>query len=316
MEKIWAYEDNVFLNVTDHSYELMFILSMFHINALLRLSGIQYFKARYDFYKPLHDAYVSAYNAWKLSGGKQKSDTLSVNQLLKLIPQKLNGWEPKITSIFLPGTAGYMMLFPQNRYPFTTGSKEQRIAAFKTLSDALAATPALSDVQADVLAYWQQLTDQNNAQEQSKGSKSSSSDDLETTRIAACDGMFCNLGYAMAFYYQDRMRIGGLFDLENIRHQEQVVFQRHVKPLQSLFVVKHTFGAGETFTVGNKGTGSLAVYEGDSKTTPYSQANSIVIGPGETMVIDASKLGAPDKAFLFVYNLDSINEGECEIAFM
>lgn len=316
MEKIWAYEDNVFLNVTDHSYELMYTLNDFHANALLQLSNIPFFAERYEFYKPLSDRYVKVFNVWKQSGGKQKSETLSVNQLLKLTTQKLNGWEPRITLVYLPGTAGYTNLYPQYRYPFTTGSKEQRIAAFKTLSDALAQTPALKDVQGEVYAYWEQLTEQHNEQSQSKNAKSGSSDDLEAARVAACDGMFCNLGYTMAYYYTDRHRIGNLFDLENIRHHEQVVFQRHVKAEHTLFVVKHKFAAGEMITCQNKGVTKLYLYEAGSKTEAYVEGTGIVVMPGETVTVDAGKIGAPDKAFLMLHNPDEINEGDCEISFL
>ena len=42
----------------------------------------------------------------------------------------------------------------------------------------------------------------------------------------------------------------------------------------------------------------------------------MLIMPGETATVEAGKLGAPDKAFLMVYNPDEINEAECEISFM
>jgi len=73
--KPWSYVENVFLNVTIGSYQLMLIISTFHINALKTFAGDPFFDGLIAAYEPFHTAFQTQYSTWKQSGGSQKSKT-------------------------------------------------------------------------------------------------------------------------------------------------------------------------------------------------------------------------------------------------
>ena len=264
-------------------------------------------------YQPLHTAYDDKYTTWKNAGGTQVAGTLTLQQLLQLTTGKLNTWEPDITKVFIKGSAGYVQLFPSGRNPFNTGSVEKRIAAFETLGKALQPIAALASVYTDVMAFWQQLTDARNKQEQYKKDKGDGSSDVETARIAACVAMYSNLGSLITHYPGIPETIGDYFDLENIRYANQLVFTGHVKTSSVHYILQHGFAATDSLTLYNTGNTTLIFYLSADKTSHPAAGTGITLAPGEVLTITADKLGLLTNHYLLVYNADSINKGAYEV---
>ena len=314
--KPWTYEEDVFENVTANNYELMFKISEVHMNALIAGSAEPVIKTCAERYTPVYAKYPDLFTDWKQHGGNQHEQTLNTDQLLKLYKTKLDTWEPLITAVFLKGSNGYQGLFPQGRSAFANGSKDTRIAAFQTLYKAMEKTPELLTVLGLVKAYWQQLHDARDVQQQSKSTTGTGSSLLEAARIECAEVMFQNLGTIMSLYYKDRSRIGGYFALDLIRSHEQVIFKRQVKGGATVLIVKHTFAEGDEITLMNLGTNKLLFGLVATKNASLDEANAVVVEGGETKTVLATTIGAPENAYLMVKNTNAEIDGKCEVHFL
>ena len=314
--KPWSYVENVFLNVTNGTYQLMLIISTFHLNALKKFAGDPFFDGLIAAYEPFHTAFEKQYSAWKLSSGSQKSKTLTLGQLFELVTTKLDLWDPAIRIVCPKGSADYTILFPQGRSPFTKAKTDTRIMAFQTLATALKNYAALATVQTEVQTFYQQLTDARNIQEQEKTGVAGNSTDVENARVDCADQMYLDLASIMMHFYKQRDKIARFFDEKNIRNHQQLIFTHLVGAEKVHTVVKHTFSTGFQLTLNNTGIATLVFYLAQHEGLHPVAGAGITVAPGASTTITAEQLGLLTNTFLLVYNTDTVSDGEYEVDFL
>lgn len=101
MKKQWLYLNNPFMIAAQRSYRQGLKLSIYYNAQLLANIADPFFAALYAIYNPLHVTLSDAYANWVVQSGTLKEETLTVDQLLKLMsPNKINGWENAVGGIY------------------------------------------------------------------------------------------------------------------------------------------------------------------------------------------------------------------------
>jgi len=162
----WSFLQNPILNSTDNSFIKGLQVSKIHYNALLGATGVPFIVLLKNAYEPIHLDYVAKYNAWVVQGGSQQGQTLSLNQLLRLLSNtKIRNWDIAIQNVYDNTTQRYKELLPNKRAPFQTGKQNEKIAVVKALGTAIGADTALSAVKIDVDQTYANLTDAQTGQQ-------------------------------------------------------------------------------------------------------------------------------------------------------
>ena len=258
--KLWQFAVNQFLNGTKANYKKALILSTAH-DAYLKQMTIDFpgdpdWTTLYNRYHPLHLAYKSAYNAWVASGGTLKSKTLSLNALLKLIPEQLDLWIAQIIPFHAKSSTRFVELFPNGRKPFEKGKTEAKINAVSSLSTAIGAEVDLAPTKLLVDTAYTGLDDARTAQQGKKTSKSTGSEAVETARVAAMQMQYADTGFLMNKYYLTPEKIQPFFDLRTLRTNFQSFFTRKMKLTETSKIVERTFSATDEIRMRIKDVGN------------------------------------------------------------
>lgn len=306
----WIFIQNPFLNATESSYLNAMGISTYHDSALAKVVSDAFFAALYASFHPLHLAYKTAYDSWVAQGGEQQSDTLTVEQLLRLLFAKIGQWDIKIQNQYPINTAGYKRLLPNRRKPFQRGGQIERIAAVKALSQNIGDDTSLAAVKTDVDNFEAQINEALKTQKGSISATKNMSTELEAARVAMCTGMYANLGALIQKYAATSDRIEHFFDLQAIRNMQQISFTGSLKAGEVYSIVKHTFGADDELWLSNSGNAMLKFYL--SNTRNGSPDGTFVTLPKGEIVVKASELGKLTDTYLTVQNADALLNGEFE----
>lgn len=274
----WHYLDIQFLIATRNNYKKAYKLSIEHDSRLKKRmddnpGDADYIEA-YNRYHILHVAYLAAYNDWKVKGGAQKGETLNLDQLLKLLPGKINSIDWKIQDVHTKGTPRYTQLFPNAHKPFYTGTKETKIAAVETLNGAIGAEVPLAAVKIIVDGLYTTLIDAMAVQSGAKSTTSTASSSVELARIKAMTGQYQNLGFFINKFADNTDMIEPLFDVETLTDPAQTIWKGHLDPLENHPTLIHTFEAGDMMRLKSTGNGGLKAFlasiPGGTDSTPVT----------------------------------------------
>lgn len=275
MPSTWKYLTNQFLSSTENSYNKAVKLSMYH-DAALNIAKVTHpeLVAIYNRYHTLHLALIAAFNSWKALGGSQEGQTLNVTQQLILAYAKLNGWDATVQGTYAKGTPEYMAIFPDGRYPFNSGSIDDRILAYKVLAESLNNYAALAAVETLVNTTYTTLDNARNAQSGSISTVGAESGTVEAARIAAMTMQYRNVGFCMDTFYNLPDLIASLFDLQLLREHDQTEFTGTLDPMENEAVLVHTFLSFDQMRVKSNGNAAynlyLASFPGGTNSTPIA----------------------------------------------
>ncbi|MEI8204676.1 MAG: hypothetical protein WCH34_16780 [Bacteroidota bacterium] len=316
----WIYLVDPIESATQNNFKKALRVSIYHDGALLAKITPPlvnpFIQGLYDLYHPLHLAYVDAYEIWHSEIGAQQGETLSLNQLLRLLRgPKIKNWDIGIQSHYDNTTPKYKSLLPNHRTPFQIGTQSDRISAVHGLSVAIGTDAALASVKADVDLTYSQLMAANTTQKGSKSTTIDNSKAVEQARVAMCQQQYYNLGAFIQHYVATPLTIAQYYDLEAIRSAHQVLFTGHVNPQNAHFVVKHTFGLLDMLRIYNKGVTVLEFYlaplKGNMPATHF-----LSLQPGTEHSGLASTVGDLADKYIMVYNPNAVDKGEYEIEFL
>ncbi len=312
--KAWMFINNPFMATAKRSYKQATKISTYHDAQLqAKAANDPFFVPMYNTYHAAHETLNGAYTTWLSQGGTQKGSTLSVDQLLVLLsPKKVNGWEYTIQGVFDKTSPEYVALFPQARYPFSTGGKESRIAAVEQLSKSLTGIASLEAVKTDVDSFYAQLTNKRQVQLGHKGDTESKSSAIEIAIEAAMTEMYGNLGMLISHYKNNLSLIAAFFDLDTIRNHDQLVFNKTVKPKKISNIMQHTFAAGDSLTIINDGNAPLEFYLAADKKAAHNGTATLKLLPNTQQTIAITQLGDIANTFVNVLN-DNTIDGHCII---
>jgi len=260
----WHFSINQFLVATRDNIKKAYKLSLFHIFSLKQRMDANPGDADYAFaynrYLPLHEALSNTYTVWKSKGGMQKGDTLSVKQLLKLLPGKINKIDLKIQDVHEKGSPRYVQLFPKAHKPFYRGSQISRIYALNAMSLSIGSEAALAAVKIMVDAAHTELNDAKGEQEGAKSSKTFSSNDMEKARKAAMIGQYQDVGFFINKFPTQPKLMEALFDVSTLTNPDQVIWKGHLDILEIHALLIHTFDIGDEIRLKSLMKADIGIY--------------------------------------------------------
>jgi hypothetical protein len=264
MKRIWHYLSNQFQVATKKNYKKAVKLSTEHYDRLAAAkeehSGDPDYAEAFERYKPFHDALVAAYQAWKSQGGMQKGDTLNVEQLLALLPGKVNKWDSKIQDVHDKDSPRYMQLFPQAHKPFYRGSQDSRINAVGQLSLTIGTEVALAAVKLLVDGANEELVAAKAEQTGAKEVKKEDSSEVEVARVQAMTAQYQNLGFFINKYPAEPNKIEPLFDVETLSRSEQTIWTGTLDPGEKYPTLINTFSDGDMMQLKSTGEAGVKAY--------------------------------------------------------
>jgi len=295
MEKIWHYLDNQFVNITRRNFKKAVIISRFHDSVLAAVATEPIpdpdIILLYNRYHPLHLELSQNYNSWRAQGGVQEGSTLTLDQLLGLLPEKVFNWESRVGVLYPKASAQYRVMFPNGRAIFNKGGKDQRLDAVDSLALALATDPALSMLKIDVDAFYTQLLNARQLQAGNIANTRGDSAQLEQAVLQAMKMQYRNLGFLIDKIENPEM-VAVFFDVATIRERDQREFTGTLDPVENEAVLVHTFMADDTLRLRSNGDADIKFYL--SATPNGTDGNAITILANQQQTITASDFAPTD----------------------
>ncbi len=314
MKRAWIYLINTFMVCTENSYRLAVRISRKH-DAALQAAAVgldPFFVTMYNAYHELHVALVAAYNAWISQGGTQESQTLNLNQLLRLLSStKAEKWMTTVKGFYALGTVRFKELFPDLKKGYQNGSQEDRIATVEAFIIAIGSDPNLAALKAEVIIFRDLLKAALAAQKAGISTTNSKSTTLEKARKASAVGQYGDLGGLMQKFQDDPSNVGDYFDLVALRDGGQVIFHHIVKKGTVYGVCKHTCVPADEWLLENDGdvalTFGMVLHKND-----MPGLVSVTVAAHSNSTVHASALSADlaNDHFLVAYDADLLVDGE------
>jgi len=298
MKKKWHYLSNQFNVATRNNYKKAVKLSTEHYDRLTAAMnehpGDPDYADAYNRYKPIHEALMAAYQIWKSQGGMQKGDTLNLDQLLALLPGKVNKWDVKILNVHDKDSPRYMQLFPQAHKPFYKGSQESRINAVGQLSLTIGSEVALAAVKLLVDGANEELVAAKAGQTGAKEMKKEDSSEVEVARVQAMTAQYQNLGFFMFKFPDNPDKIEPLFDVETLTSSEQTIWKGTLDPGEKYPTLINTFADGDMMRLKSTGEGGVTAYL--ASTPGGTDSTGISAGSLLEKTFDVKDFGVTDYA--------------------
>jgi hypothetical protein len=254
---------------------------------------------------PVFALFAQLYASWLAALGVHKGETLRLTNAMKdLSSHKIKQWDAAIRGVFLEDTEDYMILLPNKRKPFQSGTYEQRVAAVEGLGVRLASYPALATLKTDVDAFAVFLRNIRLVQQQKEQWVESASSALETQRVHLAVVMYRVLGFLMYKFSTDSVKVADFIDFSLLkrgspREHIPTIFE-HILPANSVDNITQDFKAGQEFEIEVvEGNGAFC-YTADSKTQTYT-GQGIFKSIGAAQKFTVSELGGLKK-FMNVHN--------------
>jgi len=264
MNTRWHFMINQFLVATRNNFKKAFKLSREHDSRLKKRMDENPddtdYPIAYNRYHVFHLELVTAYNHWKNQGGMQKGDTISLEQLLNMLPKRINKLDLKIQPIHEKGSSRYTQLFPNAHIPFYSGTQDTKISAVKTLSLAIGSELALAPAKIDVDIIYTELLAAKDEQTGTKEHKDIAASSLEKARLRAMTGQYQNVGFFINKFPDDPDSIESLFDATTLTNPEQTMWCGHLDPLENHPTLIRTFAEGDMMRLKSNGDGDLRAF--------------------------------------------------------
>jgi hypothetical protein len=258
--------------------------------------------------EPPVEAYDDAYTAWQSQQGTQKGQTKSLSDLLdSLRGNEIETWDLAIQQVYRQETPQYISLLPHHRAPFQSGRQQDRIAAVAALSLTLEKYPALQTLKVQIDAFYDSLVQANKSQKGSKSTKTGSSTEVETDRLALAAVLYGVLGLLMNHYKAKPDMLGSLFLLEVLRNKEQTEFHHDIAAGETRLALTHTFEEEDTLLV-SSGKTDLQLALVAHKNSPMPP-DAYVLPASDTQPLAPSALGAAGNRFLIIKNVSATEKG-------
>ncbi|MEO5571665.1 MAG: hypothetical protein ABIT08_06030 [Bacteroidia bacterium] len=317
MKKDWAYVENVFLNLAKRSRPRAIGAIAYTTSQLDERKTDPFYMDLFNFLDPLNQAVVDEEAALIAQGGAQKASTKTVDDLLDdLSSDKIEEWDIAVQAAgaaYRKGKPAYIAIFPNDRGPFQSGGKKERIAAVKALGIALTGIVPLAAVKTSVNAYYILLDAARTAQEGQLGNTETDSSDLTDALVAGMEGLWFVLATCMAKYYTAPKTVEPLFALNLIRESEQTEFQRSIKKGGYSNIAKRTLEPTDKIRVKVLTARRVRFFITDEKNdinpTMFKDIDGL-----EEEVFDVSLAGnVPAAKFIKAFNLDDTIEARIEV---
>jgi hypothetical protein len=316
----WIRLNNFFLTATVTSYRLAVRISKKHVSALqMAAAGADaFFVTMLGTYTPVHNALVTAYDNWLAQNGTQQSQTLSVEQLLRLLSgTKAENWMVAVKPLYGKTSIRFKQLFPALKKPFQAGSQQDRIDAVKAFSISIGSDAGLTALKTDVDAFYLLLNNAHTAQKGSITNTGNLSETVELARVAMCTAQLADYGGLLQKYASHPETAGNFFDEAALRNGAQVLFNHQVGKGKVNLVTKHSAAPGDKYSLENTSDVDLLFGYVLHKTDQPSTV-SVLVPAQENIIVVASDLtnDLANNHYLVCYNASAVAVGEFTVEFL
>lgn len=313
MTTLWRFAQNPFDNATKENFRLMHVIVGDHDARLENENSDPDIMTIYNETHPVIVIFNDSYSGWFGAKGSYKGETARVDALLEdLSSNKIREFDVKIQIVFPERSPDYLVLLPNERAPFQSGGKDERINAVKTLDESLVAYPALAALKVEVNAFYTLLKDARDIQQQKEMGVTTKSSELEISRKQVASVMFGGLGKLMHKYRNDPAQIQRFWQMSLLRDTgRDLVLLDDFAGANTENVLSGGFDDETQFEFSDPGNTRIKYFVTDSATG--LNGGGVELNPGETIVKKASEIGPAGSRFLNVTNLDPVNEGKWRV---
>ncbi len=321
IQSTWYALRNTFDSVTKSSLKRMLIMSTDHHDKLLVESGNDPQIAQlYQLFLPAYQAFKQAYTNTFQKDALYQGNTLIVENLFaELSSQKIRQWDIWIQNVYLDNTPQYLMLLPNGRSPFQSGSYESRINAIISLEGNLSNFPTLANVLTDVSNFRQQMVQARTTQQGAEKSNADTVKAVEEARVELAQVMQGVWGGLILRYFKNIAQVETFYELKYLRSSSTSNDNAPIS-MQS-----HSIAAGNRISLYGQLKGSDSLSLRNTGAVPLScftsndingniPIDALILQPNEEQVLFADELSNGNGlAWLIVANLQSNLTGTCEV---
>jgi hypothetical protein len=245
-------------------------------------------------FHPVFVLFAQLYASWLSALGVYKGETLRLkNKMKELSKQKIKEWEGAVQALYIEGSEEYIILFPQKRKPFQTGTYEQRLAAVEGLGERLAAYPALLVLKTAVDVFATDLRNIRLVQQQKEQLADTASANLESQRVQLAVIFYGVLGFLMFKFRAEIVRVDDFIDFALLKSKGSdnapTIFEREI-PANSVDNITGDYAATQKFEVEVLEGSGAYIYTADSPTQTYT-GQGVFKGPGAPQIYTVDELG-------------------------
>ncbi len=257
----------------------------------------------------------TVYLVWYASHGPSKGETKGFNDIIALLPAKLDDWQDAIKRVFPIDSKEFVIIFPNQRKDFYSGSQIDRLVRIQSLVSTMKTYSDLKEIMDDVSAYAELLS-------ATLETKEIKQDDVESSTaalIAAYDDMakylWMNMNDLINIFIDDPEQVCNYFDMALL--QKSISQGDGTTTVLSLGVNEKSayaidYAAGLKLLLTNLGKVVLYYYFAETENAPTPDTLNQIILDEETELEDDVLKVAANKFIVFV-NSDTKKKGKIEI---
>jgi len=310
----WHYLNNQFENATDGSFRLMLTVTNDHYAKLVAQQADADILALLNRTTPIHNAFLNGYSNWKTQLALYKSATETVDGMLGDLQANLaRQWDAVIMVQYDKGTAEHTALLPNGRTPFQQGTKDERIAAVKTLGETLDDYAPLAALKTTVDSFYTTIKNARDAQQGKENTSAQASTDLEVARAAIATMLYRNLGALIDKFGETPNNISNYFEVSLLQSKSNATPPTEEEytgevPANSTVNILQGFSTDATVIITNTGTVPLTFCEANAAETACG-IDGLVLPAGEIIEAQGSQFTDPENSFFNVTNTDPATAG-------
>ena len=308
--RTYQYFVNPFLVIGSRSFKKAVKMSKKTYNELQARQADPFYGAQFAIYEPIHLALMAAYNAWKAAGGLQKGATLSFQQMLKLLPKKMDGFASLIKATSPPnfeiGSPNYVAIFPNDMKNFQANkSIEVRMTEVSQVATVLATFSALSAISTSFTTYMGTLLIAQGVQQSKVGTKGSDVDVVAAEVETAMVALYAFMGNCIAKFPGDATVVEPVFDMRTLRNHRQLKFTGTLAGGEIHNIMQHTFHDFDSIELTAKDT-KQQFYLALNATDGPGTYTLITVNANTSVLIDAIDFtGLATNHYLCVVNTET-----------
>jgi len=317
MKRLFHILINCFLVKGRRNHKKMAKQSTYNFEAMKAHSSNPEIEALVNKTEPVYTKYHLLLSNWVMSKAYKSGSVLGFNDYLKLIREKLEGWELQIRMKFKSNTPQYKTIFPSGRSFILEGTQEQIITKFMAFKGVVEGFTDLSSIHNDIKDTAIELDKLYGKKAENFSKKTASTSELDDAHDEMGKVLYYNLLQLAAIHIDDTSKVENFFDMHLLRATEKDNTTEETSLVISIPKAS-SLDSGFTITVVgkyliiNKSAHSLQYY-GASTPTELPKTAPRELIPGEEIEITGAELGAPTNRYLIFINPSTTATGEVEI---
>ena len=319
MKRDWMPSLNTFEINTRGSHKKAIILFTDSVSKIKNEISDPAIAALFAEIEPVFHQYEQRYQEKQLVDNTYESKTMGFEAILTRLSTEIKRWEGKVRAEFIEDTPEEHSIFPNKRSPFISGTYENRRAAVAVLAAKLQEFPMFQNLSVEVRAFYTEMEQLRDTQQQMEGKSAQLSDLLEEARIEMCEELYGALGVLMHKHRKAPTNICRYFDLSLLRKtntaQEINATDMEVKSIDAGAIVSLGKRPAETTEVYLQNTGNTLLQFSCGDSQGIMDNVTYTLSAGESFVDLYGNLFLSEKTYFLVQNIGT-EAGELSFKFV